>query len=266
MCRWLAYSGRPIYLDAALFEPENSLIEQSLHARMGRSTTNGDGFGIGWYGGREQPGLFRDILPAWNDDNLLSVSEQICSGLFFAHVRASTGTQTSRANCHPFRYGRWLFMHNGAIGGYDQVRHQLDLLIDPAFYPRRAGTTDSETFFYLMIGNGLEEDAEGALARTLAQVVAVMDEAGVEAPFHMTAALSDGKRIHALRWSNDKRSPSLYHGKPCFDAARGVEAETIAILSEPLDSNRENWTAVPEAHLLVAEGGEVTVKPFAPTA
>ena len=145
MCRWLAYSGRPIYLDAALFEPEYSLIEQSLHARMTRSTTNGDGFGIGWYGGRERPGLFRDILPAWNDDNLLSVSEQIRSGLFFAHVRASTGTQTSRANCHPFRYGRWLFMHNGAIGGYDQVRHRLDLLIDPALYPGRAGTTDSET-------------------------------------------------------------------------------------------------------------------------
>ncbi len=266
MCRWLAYSGRPIYLDAALFEPENSLIEQSLHARLGRSTTNGDGFGIGWYGGRERPGLFRDILPAWNDDNLLSVSEQIRSGLFFAHVRASTGTQTSRSNCHPFRHGRWLFMHNGAIGGYDKVRHQLDLLIDPAFYPRRAGTTDSETFFYLMLGHGLEEDAEGALARTLAQVVAIMKEAGVEAPFHMTAALSDGKRFLAPRWSNDRKSPSLFHGKPCFDDARGAEDEAVAILSEPLDSNSESWTPVPEGHLLVAEGSEVTVKPFGPAA
>ncbi len=263
MCRWLAYSGRPIYLDAALFEPEYSLIEQSLHARMTRSTTNGDGFGIGWYGGRERPGLFRDILPAWNDDNLLSVSEQIRSGLFFAHVRASTGTQTSRANCHPFRYGRWLFMHNGAIGGYDQVRHRLDLLIDPALYPGRAGTTDSETFFYLLLGNGLEEDVEGAFARTLAMVVAVMDEAEISAPFHMTAALSDGERVHALRWSNDDQSPTLFHGQPCFGAARGSESEAMVILSEPLDSNRESWTAVPESHLLVAEGSDVAVKPFA---
>ena len=73
-------------------EPRNSLISQSLRARHSHVTTNGDGFGIGWYGERPTPGVYRDILPAWNDQNLKSLAHQIRSGLFLAHVRASTGT------------------------------------------------------------------------------------------------------------------------------------------------------------------------------
>ncbi len=57
MCRWLAYSGPPIFLDTVLFKPENSLIRQSLQARESRSVTNGDGFGVGWYGHHDKPGL-----------------------------------------------------------------------------------------------------------------------------------------------------------------------------------------------------------------
>src|SRR3954466_146552 len=55
MCRWMAYSGEPILADALLFQPEHSIIDQSLHARMGGFTTNGDGFGIGWYRGEGPP-------------------------------------------------------------------------------------------------------------------------------------------------------------------------------------------------------------------
>jgi glutamine amidotransferase len=186
---------------------------------MSRSTTNSDGFGIGWYGGRERPGLFCDILPPWNDDNLLSVPEQIRSGLFFSHVRASTGTQTSHANYHPFRYGRWLFMHNDPTGGYGQVRHRLDLLIDPALYPGRAGTTDSETFSYLLLRNGLEGDVEGAFARTLAVVVAVMDEAEISAPFHKTAVLSDGARV-GVRGHSDPLGAARFEPRELDGGAR----------------------------------------------
>jgi len=129
MCRWLTYCGDPIYLDKVLFEPRNSLISQSLRARHSHVTTNGDGFGIGWYGERPTPGVYRDILPAWNDQNLKSLAHQIRSGLFLAHVRASTGTATSRANCHPFAHGKWLFMHNGQIGGYERIRRRLEGMI-----------------------------------------------------------------------------------------------------------------------------------------
>jgi hypothetical protein len=137
-----------------LFEAQNSLINQSLACQRGSVATNGDGFGVGWYGTQDKPGLYRDIRPAWNDDNLRSLAEQIEARLFFAHVRASTGTPTTRQNCHPFRHGNWLFMHNGRIGGYDKVRRDLEFRIAPHLYNDRIGTTDSEIIFLLLLGNG----------------------------------------------------------------------------------------------------------------
>ena len=83
-----------------------------------------------------EPGLFRDVLPAWSDPNLKSLTAQVQSHLFLAHVRASTGTATSRNNCHPFVHGRWSFMHNGQVGGYDAFRRDADMMIpSKAFIP-----------------------------------------------------------------------------------------------------------------------------------
>lgn len=81
--------------------PNHSLIAQSMQSAEAKVNTNGDGFGIGWYAHNAEPGLYRDTQPAWGDENLLSITKQVKSSLFFAHVRASTGTATSRPNCHP---------------------------------------------------------------------------------------------------------------------------------------------------------------------
>lgn len=267
MCRWLAYCGPAIYLDKVLFEPENSLISQSLNARMGATATNGDGFGVGWYGERGRPGLFRDVLPAWNDDNLRSVSEQIIASLFFAHVRASTGTATARYNCHPFRHGQWLFMHNGRVSCYERVRRDIDLLIAPELYPHRVGTTDSEAIFYLMLSNGLDGDPVGAIALTVGQIGEVMAAAGVAEPFRFTAAATEGRRIFAVRYSSDGRSPSLFYGRPQVEDADLSCQPQAMILSEPLDAISANWIEVPESHLLIAEAGRIAaVMPFVPAA
>ena len=56
MCRWLAYSGSPVLLEELLIKPTHSLIDQSLHSRLGAETTNGDGFGVGWFGEEPEPG------------------------------------------------------------------------------------------------------------------------------------------------------------------------------------------------------------------
>ena len=133
MCRWLAYSGPRLRMSELLFEPVNSLIRQSLLAQRGTVPTNGDGFGLGWYGERRRPGLFRDTLPAWNDANLHDLAQQIAAPLFFAHVRASTGTATSRDNCHPFRLRNLLFMHNGEIGDFMRIRRDVEHMIKPGW-------------------------------------------------------------------------------------------------------------------------------------
>ena len=149
--------------------PCHSLIHQSLHAEEAKTGTNGDGFGVGWYGARPEPGLYREVRPAWSDENLRSICAQVRSPLFFAHVRAATGTATTRANCHPFVHGRWMFMHNGQIGGYGAVRRALEQLIPDDLYTARAGTTDSEALFLAGAGDrGWPRTPSRRLARALA--------------------------------------------------------------------------------------------------
>lgn len=266
MCRWIAYAGPPVRLDTVLFQPENSLINQSLHATRG-VPTNGDGFGLGWYGERPFPGVYRDILPAWNDQNLRSLSEQVRARIFFAHVRASTGTATSRENCHPFAFGNALFMHNGRIGGYATIRRALESMIADEFYDHRHGTTDSELFFLLALSNGLMEETVPAIVRTIHQVRREMACANVSEPFRMTAALCDGERMLAIRTSSDGKSPSLFHASGSelvnegsrihFTPGRG----TVMVLSEPLDSE-DFWHEVPEDHMLETRHGEARVSPL----
>src|SRR4029453_5922490 len=139
MCRWAAYLGEAVFLEDIVTAPCHSLIAQSHRAMEAKSPTNGDGFGLAWYGARPEPGLYRDILPAWSDPNLKSLCRQIRSGLFLAHVRASTGAATSRANCHPFSHGKWLFMHNGQIGGYERGRPRPGRTSDDRRYEPRGG-------------------------------------------------------------------------------------------------------------------------------
>jgi predicted glutamine amidotransferase len=146
MCRWMAWSGQPLIVDELLFKPQHGLIDQSLHSRMGVETTNGDGFGVGWYGVGDTPGVFHSIEPAWNDRNLREVGAHVMSPLVFAHIRASSGTAVQQTNCHPFRHGRWLWMHNGVIRDFHAVKRDLVLAVDPSFYPEIEGSTDRDVF------------------------------------------------------------------------------------------------------------------------
>eukprot|EP01138_Halocafeteria_seosinensis_P005632 gb/GECG01005757.1/.p1 GENE.gb/GECG01005757.1/~~gb/GECG01005757.1/.p1 ORF type:complete len:247 (+),score=23.45 gb/GECG01005757.1/:1-741(+) len=54
----------------------------------------------------ETPGVYTSITPAWNNPNLVRLSEKIRSPLVFAHVRAaSLGSPVTELNCHPFGKG-----------------------------------------------------------------------------------------------------------------------------------------------------------------
>jgi predicted glutamine amidotransferase len=189
MCRWLAYSGSPILLKEALYAPAHSLIDQSLRSRLGAEATNGDGFGVGWYDTAPTPGLFKSVEPAWNDRNLHELAEHISSGHFFAHVRAAIGSPVQQTNCHPFRHGRWLWMHNGLVAEYAHTKRDLVLAVDPSLYTEIEGGTDSEALFYLALTFGLEDDPPAALARTIGLVEARGRARGVEHPFQVTASV-----------------------------------------------------------------------------
>lgn len=139
MCRWLAYQGRPCYLDELLHQPDHSLVMQSMDATKAVTAVNADGFGVAWYGEKTTPALYREVLPAWSDANLKSLAKHTQSHRFMAHVRASTGTNTSRENCHPFNVENWLFMHNGQIPEFEQTRFALERMLDEPYYCAQRG-------------------------------------------------------------------------------------------------------------------------------
>jgi glutamine amidotransferase len=255
MCRWAAWKGDSIFLSRVVAEPCRSLIHQSLHAAEANSCTNGDGLGVGWYGERPEPGLYRELRPAWSDDNLAHLVRQIRSPLFFAHVRASTGgAGSSRANCHPFAHGRHMFMHNGQIGGWQAVRRAIEALIPDGLYPARIGTTDSEALFLAILGRGATADPLAAVAAVLADTLATMAAAGVDEPLRFTTALSDGRDLWAVRFASDDKPPSLYFRET---------ATGLLVVSEPIDDEREGWHPVPADHALIARDGRpVELRPF----
>jgi predicted glutamine amidotransferase len=253
MCRWIAYRGETTALEHYVTEPAHSLVTQSIAALESTASINGDGFGLGWYGAHPEPGLYREIRPAWSDENLRYLCRHLQSHLFFAHVRAATGTPVTRPNCHPFACGRWLFMHNGFIGGWNRLRRQVEALIPDKLYPARIGTTDSEAIFLAIMGAGVEKPV-AATEKTLARLTDLVNESAAADRLRFTAALSNGEDLYAFRYAVNDRANTLYYR----------ESDTgIVVVSEPLDGDRGNWIPVPESHVLVARAGErARILPF----
>jgi glutamine amidotransferase len=254
MCRWIAYRGETIPLERYVTAPSHSLLMQSLKALESVANVNGDGFGLGWYSNHEEPGLYREVRPAWSDENLRHLCRHIESSLFFAHVRASTGTPTTRPNCHPFAHGRWLFMHNGQLGDWSLIRRKVEALIPDAYYPARVGTTDSEAAFLAILGAGADQDPVGATARTLKTITRLVAASGTAEPLRFTAALSDGKALYAFRYAYNAPPNTLYYRE---------FGNNVVVVSEPLDMERALWKPVPPNHLIAVRGSEkVRLEPF----
>lgn len=242
MCRFLAYRGDPIYLEDLVCRPAHSLVRQSLRAEEAKVVTNGDGFGVGWYGERETPGIYREVTPAWSDENLLALAGHVRSHLFFAHVRAATGGGISLVNCHPFSSGSWLFMHNGQVGGFAELRRALEAGLPDTLWQQRKGATDSELLFLLTV----QRVAEGlgpveAMGAVLGEVRARMRGAGIDAPLRFAAALADGEDVYAFRWASDGKPPTLYHHR---------EAWGQMVASEPLEGEPDGWVPLEQGQAL----------------
>ena len=273
MCRWLAYSGSPVRIEELVLKPKHSLIDQSLHSRLGAETTNGDGFGIGWYGVGDTPGVFRSVEPAWNDRNLRDLAAHLESPIVFAHIRASSGSPIQQTNCHPFRHGRWLWMHNGLIREFHAVKRDLALAVDPLLYPEIEGSTDSELFFFLALTLGLEDNPPEAVARAVGLVEETGRRHGVEHPIQMTVATTDGRSVWAFRYSSEGDSRSLFYSTdvatlraqhPDNPVLHALSDESRLVVSEPLGDLTGAWNEVPESSYGVIQKGQDELHAFVP--
>ena len=275
MCRWLAYSGSPILMKEVLYGGTNSLVDQSLHSRLGAEPTNGDGFGVGWYGTGDTPGVYHSVEPAWNDANLRELSGHISSPLFFTHIRAAIGSAVQQTNCHPFRHGHWLFMHNGYLNEFATIKRDLILAVDPSLYPEIQGQADTEVLFFLALTFGLEHDPPAAVEQAIGFVEEVAGRHGVPHPFQGTVATSDGESIWAFRYSSERKSrslfyttdiPTLRHLYPERQDLQGFSDDAKLIVSEPLGDVPGVWNEVPESSWGIVGPDHNEMRPFRPKA
>jgi len=270
----MAWSGQPLIIEELLFAPPHGLVDQSLHSRMGVETTNGDGFGLGWYGAGDGPAVYRSVAPAWGDENLRELAAHVESPLFIAHVRATTGTAIQQTNCHPFRHGRWLFVHNGVIAGFPELRRDLMLAVDPSLFAAIQGSTDSEVLFHLALSFGLDEDPIRAVERAIGFVEETAERHGVEAPVQASLGLSDGTRLWAFRYSSEGKSRTLFSScdaasvrrlHPENERLQRLRDEDRLVVSEPLSDLPGIWERIPEATVLVVQPGDDEQHPFRPS-
>jgi predicted glutamine amidotransferase len=274
MCRWMAWFGQPVLIEELVFKTQHGIVDQSLHSKMGAETTNGDGFGLGWYGGGEGPGLYRSVAPAWSDENLREIAAHVESPLFFTHIRAAIGSPVQQTNCHPFRDGRWLFVHNGYLGEFHDVRRDLMLAIDPARFPNVHGSTDTEVVFYLALTYGLEEDPLGALEQTVGFIEETGRRRGLSGLVQGTFGTSDGETLWAVRYASEGPARTLFASvdvdaiqKLYPDNARlaRMGPEDRLIVSEPVADLPGVWEEIPEGSAVtVRRGGVMEHRPFVP--
>ena len=256
MCRWAAWIGEETYLADVVSGPQQSLIEQSRNALESKTNINADGFGVAWYGTQAEPGLYKNILPAWSDPNLHHLVRQVKAGLYLAHVRASTGTATSYDNCHPFSARSWTFMHNGQIGGFENFRKAADMLIAEDIYPLRNGGTDSELLFMLALSNGLDRNPFDAVRKAVLDLQELAEQRGTAPHMRLAACWADGHTLYAARYASDRFAPTVYWRQ----TERGV-----LLVSEPLDEIENGWNLLRAGECLATDGKSISVQSFLET-
>lgn len=276
MCRFAAYLGPEIFISSLVTKPNHSIIHQSYQARERIEPLNGDGFGIGWYAPQfcSTPALFKEVSPAWSNQNLLDVARVTKSSCIFAHVRAATvGGQSSRANCHPFSWKNYLFMHNGTVFGFEKIRRLLRRELSDEAYDLINGNTDSEHIFAIFVdlirpvAKPTAKQLAEALMAAIQRIETLKDQVGLTLPSTMNLVLSDGQQMVATRYvSKGEESNSLYilnggHFR-CEDGHclmdKGKEATLV--VSEPLSSS-QRWQKIANNHLIIVDqDGNVSVQ------
>lgn len=296
----MIYKGREsMVLSDLLTKPAHSIINQSFDSRLRldmRNPINGDGFGVGYYVSpadqcqctTTEPCVFKAITPAWNNVNLNNLSRCTQSKLVFAHVRALTQGVLSETNCHPFFFGKIMFMHNGGVSAFSHIKKHLITHIDNQFFMHIQGSTDSECCFALFLDtlfrmgyNPSDVNVKfthtilrSALLKTIEILKNYQTEITLE-PSLLNFAVTDGESVVVSRYVSLKtdEAASLYFstGSKFFEYEPGHfkmerlnrSQNVVFILSEPLTFERGDWITVPTNTVLtITKSNTVLMHPI----
>ncbi|MEO7988231.1 MAG: class II glutamine amidotransferase [Chryseolinea sp.] len=282
MCRLMAYMGSPIIIDKLLYQPKNSLINQSINAKEIEEPLNGDGFGIGWYVPEinYEPVTFVSVNPAWSNRNLRNLAPKISTECFVAHVRAASVGDVSESNCHPFSYKNLLMMHNGGVENFGLIKRKIREPLSDELYNWIKGQTDSEHIFAYLLNELFthhktvsEESVIDAFERTFTALKKMMDECGVKEEAYLNMMVTNGLFFVGTRYvTNPKEEPlTLYHSEGSrFVVEDGItqlvapedDDNAVLVVSEKLTDDKD-WTIIPKNHFVIVDKGlNVKVRPI----
>lgn len=268
----MAYIGTPIIIDKLLYQPKNSLVNQSVNAKEIEEPLNGDGFGIGWYA-REinpEPVTFVSVNPAWSNRNLRNLAPRIRTDCFIAHVRAASVGEVSESNCHPFQYKDLLMMHNGGVENFQKIKRKIREPLSDELYNWIRGQTDSEHIFAFLLQRLLNnrqdispESVMDAFEKTFSDLRTMMDETGIKEAAYLNMVVTNGDFFVGTRYTTDpiEEPLTLYHsegGRYVIEdgisqmAAPEDDDHAVLIVSEKLTDD-PNWTLIPRNHFVVVD-------------
>jgi glutamine amidotransferase len=218
--------------------------------------------------------VYRSVAPAWGDANLRELAAHVESRLFLAHVRAAIGSPVQQTNCHPFRQGDWLFVHNGYLAEFHLLRRELMLAIDPELFGDVQGSTDSEVVFNLALTFGLKDDPIRALELTVGLIEETARRHGVGGAVQASFGVTDGVTLWAVRYATDGPARSLFasadveairHLHPENPRFQRLSPDDRLIVSEPFSDLPGVWQEIPQrTAVTVRPGGVLDEGPFSP--
>lgn len=282
MCRLLAYLGTPVIIDKLLYQPKNSLIQQSISAKEIEEPLNGDGFGIGWYAKEitNEPVSFVSVHPAWSNRNLRNLAPKISTDCFIAHVRAASVGEVSESNCHPFQYKDSLMVHNGGVENFSFIKRKIREPLTDEFYNWIKGQTDSEHIFAYLLNDLFKnhkavtpEAVVQAFEHTFTALKKMMTDNGINEEAYLNMVYTNGSFIVGTRYVTDpKEEPlTLYHSEGSRyvveDGVTRLKApedndQAVLVVSEKLSDDKD-WTLVPPNHFVIVEDSlNVRIRPI----
>lgn len=251
MCRFLVYynpNNKSIFLKDMIYDFDHSIIKQSytecytpgLSKNKLNADLNADGFGIGWINNYDNNFYkYKNTQPIWNDENLISITNNVKSNIILAHIRANLFglfAPVSLFNTHPFIIDNIIWMHNGCVYNFINKKYNFISLINPKIIKKINGSTDSEycfglflTFFY-QLNNPIQ---------AIMKLINFIKQQNLTSYLNFVVCSNDFMIATRTAINNDKEPLSLYHNK-----------KLKIVSSEPLQKENNDWELIPINNLI----------------
>jgi len=178
--RLFGYIGEnPVKISYSISSSE--IITEEVETLDKQMKVESDGWGIGFYQGKASF-ILKKAVSVLKDERFRNITEAVSSKVIIAHVRKATVGEVKEANTHPFRYGVWLFAHQGTISDFRKIKPRIKKSLPVSHRKKIKGTTDSEYSFFLFLhnlrragsiikGNIPLRKAENALKKTIKSIL-----------------------------------------------------------------------------------------------